>query len=344
MKFKSSAIFMATALLCGNAMLAVAQEAQTSNFEYPLGEIKNGDQVQEVKVTFDKEVIKDFDYEYKPPLIQSINLYDKKNNVLLQTIEPENYNTDADPRWPELIDLNFDGHNDLSLVISRGTLGEFYTYWLYNPATGLFEDAIFEDGEPVNAYIDTAHKQIVSSANVRQAYMSNIGIEHWEDNRLVTTDRSSGYYLPVKRNGEILYCEVITFYDEKNGTIDYSAKVETLANNQIKLHGELPLTEEQSGSYYYCYEDAALARDLLDYGKIILWQKDGDKFIEKETRSITNWVQSKTKQGQLINEWCPEIPYVDLDNNTLSSFVLDYPSEQTELKQCESKNPMNKKQ
>lgn len=342
MKLKKSALFMATALLWGSATFVAAQDAKTTNFEYPLGKIKNGDQVHEVKATFDKEIIKDFDYEYKPPLIQSINLYDPKNNVLLQTIELEDYNTDAEPHWPKLIDLNFDGYNDLSLVISRGTLGEFYAYWLYNPETGLFEEAIFEDVLPVNADIDPEHKQIVSSANVRHAYLSNVLIQHWEGNRLVTTDSSSGYYLPIKLNGEIRYCEVVTFYDDKNGTIDYSAKVETLANNQIKLHGELPLTEEQSGDYYLCYDDADQARDLLDYGQIIIWEKDGDKLVPKETQAITNWVQSKDEQGQLINEWCPQIPYVDLDNNTISTFVLDYPSEQTELKQCQLENPMNK--
>ena len=317
------------------------EEKQTeTSFEYPLGQIQNGKQVQDVKVVFDKEVIPDFNYEYKPPLPTNIKLYDAKGK-LLQNMELETANSDSSPYWPELIDLNFDGYSDLSLAISRGTLGEFYEYWLYNPTTSQFEITDIENEEPVNAYVDGKHKQIVSSATTRLAYQSNVAIYRWEGNQLVLADSSAGYYLPVKLNGELLYCEVVTSYDDTNGNIDYSVKIEQLADGSVKLHGSLPLQEsDEEYSYRYdaCNDDAGVARDLLEYTKVILWQKDADTkegtLKEKETQAITQWVQSKDEQGKLIDEWCPVIPYVDLDKGVVSTFVLNYPSEQTELKLC----------
>lgn len=339
---KIALIITISMLYLVSATFAFAQqEARVGEFECPLGEIKNGEQVQKVTVTFDKEVIKNFDYNHKPPQLKSVHLYDAKGDKV-QTIKLDIPNYDYAEQWPELVDLNFDGYADLSVVNSRGTLGSFYEFWLYNPQTKLFEYVQLEDGEPINIDLDYKHQQIISSASVRQAYQSNVAILRWEGNRLITADSSSGYFLPVKVDGEMNYCEIITSYNDEKGNIDYSAKIELLANGYIKLHGELPLAEDQY-RYDYCYNDAGVVRDLLEYAKVMLWQKNGNELFPQKTLMVTQWVQSKDSQGKLIDEWCPVIPYVDLQKKKVSTFVLDYPSEHTELKLCEPNNPMEKK-
>lgn len=314
---------------------AANQEAHAV-YEYALSPIQNDVYQQEVKVVFDQKVIPEFNYPSLPPQLLSIRLY-SNDGVLLQEISPENFNSNARPVWPELEDVNFDGYADLSLVVSSGSLGDFYAYWLYNPETGLFEEAVFDDGEPVNSFADAEHKQMISSVTARRAYETNVVISRWSGLHLVEKESGNGYILPVQVDGQMNYCEVVVTYNEEQGQIDYSVKAEQSPGGRIQLHGELPL-EPDENRYELCFDEEEMDMVPMAAIGVMLWQKEGAAFVQKEAPLTVQWVQSKDAQGQLMEEWCPVVPYVDLDKRVVSTKVLD-DSPNSDFSVCQSTNP-----
>lgn len=311
-----------------------------TTYEYAVGSIHNEQHQQEVKVVYDKEVIPDFNYEFSPPQILSIKLY-SDDGKLLEEIKPESANSNASPVWPELTDLNFDGYPDLSLVISSGTLGDFYAYWLYDPKTGLFEEAIFDGGEPVNSFADAKHQQIISSVATRWAYETNVSISRWDGLHLKEEEYGSGYILPVQKDGQMHYCEVVVTYNQVQGTIDDSVKIEKAANGRIQLHGELPPFDFDKVSYEACYDETDMSSFPIGAIGVALWQKQKAGLVRQNPPMAVQWAQSKDAQGQLMEEWCPVIPYVDLDKHLVSTKTLKDDLD-SGLSVCQDKEPKGK--
>ena len=69
----------------------------------------------------------------------------KKDDVILQKMDTHGeYEMGyapgiSIPGTMSLVDVNFDGYNDLSVLAGGGQHGSFYTYYLFNPKTKLFE-------------------------------------------------------------------------------------------------------------------------------------------------------------------------------------------------------------
>lgn len=63
----------------------------------------------------------------------------------------------------EFEDLNFDGYNDLLLLVGWGSGGSMYDVWIYNPKKTAFEKASF-DTEFANPSVDTKNKVLMTSS------------------------------------------------------------------------------------------------------------------------------------------------------------------------------------
>jgi hypothetical protein len=98
--------------------------------------------------------------------VQDVEVYKGDAKRPIQHLEDCNFDDQEPPLrgvdWFRAEDLNFDGYNDIYLLVSWGATGNQYgCVWLYNPVTGSF-DYSKEFSELSRFWVDPARKMILT--------------------------------------------------------------------------------------------------------------------------------------------------------------------------------------
>jgi hypothetical protein len=122
-----------------------------------------------INATIDKAA-KPFQFEIRiakdDGFIEQIDVFSPSRKKI-QSIEfpPDAEMPCASCKVMEFEDLNFDGYNDLLLLVGWGSGGSFYEPWMYNPTRKLFQKANF-DREFANPSVDKKNKVLILSSHV----------------------------------------------------------------------------------------------------------------------------------------------------------------------------------
>jgi len=117
-------------------------------------------------------------------LITHIDVYLEGSPRPLQALESEMDEPPyRDAEYFEAVDLNFDGYEDVQLLIMRGVTGNrVYSHWLFDPKTDRFVRHQELD-KAVNPIPDPATKQLKTFWNGGGTYTARV--YHWEEGKLV---------------------------------------------------------------------------------------------------------------------------------------------------------------
>jgi hypothetical protein len=120
---------------------------------------------------------------------------------------------------PDILDLNFDGHDDIMLAITLPAGPNIpYTYWLFNPRTKQFEinNALAELTSPE---VDSVRKRLIVTWR-GGAGLHGVNVYEWKKGKLVTIMEKTSYFKKMHRGpfkGKT--CYFMTSYDVADGKI-----------------------------------------------------------------------------------------------------------------------------
>jgi len=134
------------------------------------------DSIPPTKIVGDKSLSFKFNIDSSGSLLKTINVYSEKN--LIQKITANKY---FESNKFELIDWNFDGAKDITVIYNCGSGGCAYWIWNYSPTTNKF---IFnkELSEVLGLEIDTANQFIVFH------YRAGYSQERWDSLKYVNNN------------------------------------------------------------------------------------------------------------------------------------------------------------
>lgn len=230
------------------------------------------------------------DCSSKPPAVIALRLY--RQGRLVQELEAESQGT-CTLFLPEVVDANFDGHPDLMLAKFLPAAPNIpYQFWLYNPRTGLFDEAT--DMENVTSpQFDPAYKKVWSFWR-SSCCEHGVTLWHWQGKALVEEATRSSYLLPVLDGKTRRYCYVTPSYDK--GQIEFPERVEQDARGQLRLTLS-DLSQCETG-------DTDLERVKLE-----VWQQASAKGHWRVAQQwLPRWKQVRTAEGPRL---CPEVPFFD---------------------------------
>jgi len=133
------------------------------------------DSIPPTKIVGDKSLSFKFNIDSSGSLLKTINVYSEKN--LIQKITANKY---FESNEFQLIDWNFDGAKDITVLYNCGSGGCAYWIWNYSPTTNKF---IFnkELSEVLGLEIDTADQFIVFH------YRDGYSEERWDSMKYVNS-------------------------------------------------------------------------------------------------------------------------------------------------------------
>jgi len=131
------------------------------------------DSISPMKIVGDKSLSFKFNIDSSGSLLKTINVYSE--NILIQKITANKY---FESNKFELIDWNFDGAKDITVIYNCGSGGCAYWIWNFSPSTNNF---IFnkELSDVLGLEIDTANQFIVFH------YRAGYSEERWDSLKYV---------------------------------------------------------------------------------------------------------------------------------------------------------------
>lgn len=236
---------------------------------------------------------------------KAIRLYD--HTRLVQELSTDSQNDDM-PFLPEVVDLNFDGHGDLMLVMMPPVIpSTSYQYWLYNPKNGLFEVAPESLQGVTSPELDNQHQQIFSFWRGGASY-HGIDVYQWErkngQQEVVFKEQLSSYFMPVRDHGQMYYCYNVPVYDAVSGRVVFSDMI----------------VKQPDGSYHYPRDRINLDNCDPTFGsmpRLYIWkyQSDGPVIVQE----LGAYLVPVENDGS--TKWALEIPYFDLQSQKIGQYV-----------------------
>ncbi|ALM83315.1 hypothetical protein [Bordetella sp. N] len=170
----------------------------------------------EVRLAADRMPASSGDCATDVPHVTQIRLYN--DGQLVQTLPTDSQGT-CRIFVPQTDDINFDGWPDL-------TLGQFLpagpniptSAWIYDPATGKFDDVSAAMENMTSPNFDAANKLIwdFQRGSCCDHYVT---IAKWKGKELVQVEQGESFYQPVRIKGQMRYCYVMPTY--RNGHVEY---------------------------------------------------------------------------------------------------------------------------
>ena len=242
-----------------------------------------------------------------PPTITAIRLY--REQELVQELATESDGTCAG-YTPQTADLNFDGYDDLMIMTSLPISPNIpYQYWLYNPQTGLFEDAPQSLQMVTSPGIDSTHQQIYSFWRAG-ATSHGVDVYRWQTRNsqpeLELFDQASSYFMPVRSEGQISYCYTTPQYDHDTGTLAFSRMVVEHPDGSLAYTGQPQDMQD-------C-EDEFISSPAPE---IVIWRQTPQGWQIQKTYPY-EWVQ-EMRDGS--SYWYPKIPYYDTDAHRIGWYI-----------------------
>lgn len=236
---------------------------------------------------------------------KAIRLYD--HTRLVQELSTDSQNDDM-PFLPDVVDLNFDGHEDLMLIMMLPiTPSISYQYWLYNPKLGLFEVAPESLQDVTSPQLDNQHQQIISFWRGAASY-HGIDVYQWErkngQQEVVLKEQLSSYFMPVRDHGQMYYCYNVPVYDHVSGRAVFYDMIVRQPDGSYQLRG---LDNNLDGCdstivsipYLYIWED----------------RPDGPVIVQE----LGAYLVPVENDGSM--KWALEIPYFDLQSQKIGQYV-----------------------
>jgi len=150
------------------------------------------------------------------PHVTQIRLY--KDGRLVQALPTDSVGT-CRIFVPETPDINFDGWPDLTLAQFLPAGPNIPTSaWIYEPATGKFDDVSATMEQMTSPNFDAANK-LVWDFQRGSCCDHYVTIAKWKGKELVQVEQGESFFQPVRTNGKIRYCYVMPTY--RDGHVEY---------------------------------------------------------------------------------------------------------------------------